>query len=437
MTYQTLVDEVLSDAFPEDIAPNLEPIYRKRVLDGLIQLQQRVTQLKLRQWTFYEYKSTLYRQGLTSISKPPGKVKNVCVFNSRTLSDIVYYDPGTKEDLDRFTAQRASYQTYPDAVPYPTTGYFTPSSVLDKGFRTMRGIYVIDRDEIFLLPHIDSYERVLVEWSGSRTTWNNSDLLDFGKYNRQVVSCLTHYVKREAARNEDRSQTDYAAQDLAWRDFSSSLIIDCKDDVEPELPLNDIGILPRTFITEVVPVTSLGATIDDTAYFNGLWMLCTDNNKLYEVGPLLVDGQVNSDVSGEGLDLTASEVTFEAIRADNIWVKASDDNFYKLTVNLVDSNPVHGYEQVGSTGAGERITDDVSTVYIDVLCPENSTYYRLRLALVNGVPTLVPGDAPDNVTYPPITDQQGIIGVLPMIDAVTGNVVYIRIKDGVVSVKDS
>ena len=439
MTYLELVNEVLADAFPEDIAPNLEPIYRKRVLDGLIELQHLVKELKVRQWTFFEHSGTYYRQGLTSITKPAGRVKNVCVFNSRTLRDVVYYTPATKEDIDRLIGVRAAHQLYPDAVPYPLTGYFEASSLLDRGYRANDGKYCIDRSEILISPAIESYERILVEWSGSKTSYTNADLVDFGKYERQVKAALILWLRKEAARFEERSQTDFLTMSKGWQDAVTTLIIDAKEDSEPELPMEDTHTITFGVTTsdEVVPVTSLGATITDPAWFNRLWMLCTDNNKLYNVGPLLVNGTVESDVTGTGLDTTAAEVTFEAIRADDIRVKASDDNFYKLTVRLENAAPVHGYESTPLDGSDQTVLDDISTIYVDVLCPDDNKYYRLRLALVDGEVVLVIGEAPDEVTYPPLTEQDDIIGVLRMRDAVTGQVIYIRVKDGQISLKDS
>lgn len=439
MTYKALVDEVLADAFPDDIAPNLEPIYRKRVLDGLIELQHMVKELRVRQWTVYPINGTLYRQGLSSIPKPAGRVRNLCVFNSRTLSDVVYYTPCTRQEFDVFIAKRAADQSYPEAPNYPSIGYFRPSALLDRGYRYSSGKYCIDQNEILVGPNIESYERILVEWSGSKTAYTNDDLVDFGKYERQVKAALIYWVKREAARFEERSQSDFSAMARGWKDAVTTLMIDCKEDSETEWSEENVTSLPVHIEvgTDTVPVTNIGATLTDPSFFNRLWMLCTDNNQLYNVGPLLVNGVVQSDVSGAGIPLSPAEVTFEAIRADNIWVKASDSNFYKLTVALVDGEPVHGYDPNGSPTAENQPLDDISTIYIDVFCPDDDKYYRLRLALVNGQVILVIGDAPEDVDYPPVTELDDIIGVLRMRDAITGQVVYIRVKDGQLSFKDS
>ena len=440
MTYLELVNEVLADAFPEDIAPNLDTIYRKRVLDGLIELQHLVKELRVRQWTFFEHGGTYYRQGMTSITKPAGQIKNVCVFNSRTLRDVIYYTPATRQDFDNLITFRAAQMDYPEDVPYPLTGYFEPTSSLDRGFRANEGKYCVDRNEILIAPAIESYERILVEWSGSKTSYTNDDLVDFGKYERQVKAALILWLRKEAARFEERSQSDFIAMSQGWRDAVSTLMIDAKEDTEIELPIEDnvhaltLGV---TTSEEVVPVTSIGATITDPVWLNRLWMLCVDNDKLYNLGALLVDGTIVTDVAGNGVDYSAAEVTFEAIRADDIRVKADDDSFYQLTITLDGETPVPGYVQTPLSGEDETVLDDISTIYVDVLCPDNNTYYRLRLALVDGVVTLVVGTAPDEVTYPPITEQDDIIGVLRMRDAVTGNVIYIRVKDGQISLKDS
>lgn len=438
MTYNDLITTVLGRSFPEGIAQNLRAVYEKRVLDGLIEAQRWVPYLQSRQQRLYPYASTLYRQGTTVICKPRGKVKRLYTFNSKTLKDIVYYDPCTREDIDRLTAQRARLQKYPNLTPYEF-GLFNADSSMDKGYRAERGLFCIDKDQIILLPHIDSNERVGVEYQGSKTAYDADDGFDYGKYQAQVETALENYLRMKSLGKDDRSTSDYAMMLNEWRESISGLQLDTKNDTEMELPIEDIGILPRIHMPASVFPWSLQCSYDPTdSFFSNLWVMCLDDNKFYNFGALLIDGEVVQMVEGSGSPGGKPEVTFETIRTASMNLMADDEKFYHLALTIVDGAANPGFDVGAIDSTDKTICDNTSCVNVDVLCTADNNYYRMNIVLQDGVPVIQITAAPAQSETPaPTPTVCSSTNAIVLKDSVTQKCVVIRVKNGVFSIADS
>ncbi len=440
MTYEEFINEIQGRAFPEGIAKNLRTLHGKRILDGLIELQRWVPYLKNRQYTLYSPASSLYRQGTTIIQKPAGKVKRVSTFVSKKLEGQIFYDPCTREDIDRLTAFRARLQRYPDSAAQEW-GMFTPDTTLDKGWRSERGLFCIDKDMIILLPHIEMKERIQVEWVGSKRVWDDSDTVDYGDYQVQVISALENYLRMEATGKDDRSGSDFALTRNSWSESVGGLQLDTKDDTEPELPMEDIGILPRTFLPiepELIP--NLGCNFDPSAaFFSSIWMLCLTNGKYYNLGALLFDEEVVESVSGNGLTGGASEATYETIRVNNLNLQADDDLYYRLAVHVVDDTPTWGFDGGPSDSDGKRICDGIACVNLDIKADENDDYYRLNLVIPEDgtEPVLRILAAPASSETPVLEpDTCTSHDVLVLRDQVTQKCMFVRLKNGQIAIND-
>jgi hypothetical protein len=438
VTYEELVDEVIERAFPEGYAANLRPLYEKRILDGLIEAQRWVPYLKQRQFKLYPYGGSYYKQGATVIRKPCGKVKRLSVFSSKTLKDQVFYDYCNREDIDRLLAQRARLVEYPDAVPQEF-GMFAPDSSLDKGWRAERGLFCIDKDQITILPHIESTERICVEYDGSKTSFEDDDVIDWEHYQPQVIAMLENWLRWKSVGKDDRSSSDYVVLEREWRESIFGLQKDTKDDTEAEIPVEDIGILPRTILPAPPEmVSALSCSYDPTnTFFPNLWVMCLGDSKYYSLGALLLDGAIVELIDGEGLGGGKPEVTYETIRVTNLHLQASNENFYQLQTTTVDDEPTHGFVQEPSEDVPKRLCSNVATINVDVLGTDGQTYYRLNLVLQDGVPILqisvAPEECDSEVTIPTACSKN----VLVLKDVVTQKCIYVRIKDGQISISDS
>lgn len=387
MTYAELIDEVIESAFPEGYADNLLALYRKRVLDGLIELQRAVPYLRRRQIKLYPVSSTYYKQGLSLLCRPPGKVRRLATFSSRTLKDIVYYDPCTREDVERLTQHRARVQQYPETAS-KEFGAYSPSSDLDKGYRAERGLFCIDRDQIIVFPHLESTERVMVEWEGSVTAYDDSDAVDFGKYEAQVLTALENYVRWKSLGKDDRSAGDYVLMEKEWVEAVRGLIIDTQDDTEAEITVSDIGSLSRTLMP-VAPdvVFGLGCDYDPSdAFFSNIWMFCEGDGKFYNLS-LLILNNTAVPIQGDEAEASAAESTYETITADKLSLKADNGKWYEYGPRTL------GGQVVGTTGSVSQstcnktlCTNDISCRYLKLKNPDDGLYYIYELQLLDGVP---------------------------------------------------
>ncbi len=439
MTYSEFIDEIIANAFPEGYAENLAAIYEKRILSGLIELQRWVPYLSQRQTQLYHFNSTSYRQGTTVICRPEGRVKRLATFASKTLKDIVYYDPCTREDIDRLTAQRARSVTYPNAVP-TEFGLFSATDDLDKNWRSERGLFCVDDDQIILLPHIESIERVMVEFTGSKTDYDDDDIIDYGKYQRQVTEALENYLLWKSMGKDDRSTQDYLLAEKEWNSSVAGLQLDTKSDTEAELPLDDVGILPRAWMP-VAPISSaLACNYDPTnAFFYSLWVMA-DNDKYYNLGALLLDGSVVEYVTGDGELGGKPEVTYETIRAAQLNLRAgteADDDFYKLVPRLVDGEPVHGFEGDAVDDSQASPCSGVACINVDVLSPDDQLYYRLNLLIVDGVPVVQASAAPAASESPVSVPVTCAYNEIILRDQVTQKCIHVRVENGNFSISDS
>lgn len=244
MTYEELTDEVIARTFPEGVAENLESIYRKRVLDGMIELQRWCPYFRSRQFTIVPFGVSLYRQGTSYISAPCGKVKRVASYTDDSMRDIVYYDPAERTDLDRWQQGTSRTRLYPEEDTV-SDGYYPATPDVDKGYRAERAIFVVDNRTIAICPHLESGETVLVEWDGIVRTFDDADAVDVGDFEAQVTDALSLYLRKESALREDRNSGDYIAIGTRWKQALAGLKLDTKELDEPETPLEDIGNLPR------------------------------------------------------------------------------------------------------------------------------------------------------------------------------------------------
>jgi len=462
-TFSELARTVLEQAFPEDIAPNLQTVYKKRLLDGLINIQRYVPQLQKRQYALYPFASTFYRQGMTVINKPAGRVRRLGAFCSRKLDDLVYYDACVREDIDRLTQQRARYQTYPDAVQeaFPV---FAASTETDKDWRAERGLFCIDDKSILVVPHIESNERLMVEWQGLKDEYEDTDAVDFAEYQSRALDVLVLYLQKEAALRDTRSTSDYVALTQRYREALADLKIDAKEDSEVEPTMEDIGILPRTILPTNTSY-SLGCNMTDGPYFNRLWLYCADNGLWYNFGALVIDGQVLPMNEGEGAAGGKPEATVETLRLPYFYSKANDDRYYKIGMQADPLQPTTSPEAgEGEESRCKSACNDFAALNLELL-GDDGNYYRINLRELDGVVVAqadaAPTDCPvveedavlemrDTITGKTvfITVEDGSfvvrdensyasVNAIKMTDAVTGGLVYLRIKDGQTSVSDS
>jgi hypothetical protein len=100
MTYEEFIDAVKSIIFPDREPSNLVAVHEKYILDGLIEVQKRIPQL--RSWNFdsLTFGDTFYQCRATVITKPNGPVIRLYTYTQDDHCDRVYYQPVSREHME-------------------------------------------------------------------------------------------------------------------------------------------------------------------------------------------------------------------------------------------------------------------------------------------------------------------------------------------------
>lgn len=404
MTFNELVIEAFNRAFPEGIAYELRDIHRKRAVDGLIALQHYVIELQDRHISLIGWSKTYYQQGATVVQKPPGRIRRVATFTSKTFNDFVWYDPTHRDMYDRLIQQRSRSVTYPNTVP-ALPGIFPSSDEQDKGYRSERGVFVIDRTMIKLLPHLESGEHVLIEWEGIQQNWLDDEELGFNHFDIQIPEIIGAHLARQHALLDTKIPSDAEAAKIVWQEALRRLGIQAKEQQEPEYVLVDLGNLPRACLPPPIVGGTIAECIDEAMpFFSGLWIYCPDDGLYYKFISLVLDEE---PVTGTGENVDGGEMkeaTFQTLRADRILNLSEDGEGYNPINIFIESGNL-GHESTDPAPAGSNlIHENVRIVNLDLRDAGSSTgYRRVTVRLVDGEPVLQVEEAPaGTVTLPQV-----------------------------------
>lgn len=420
MTFNELAIEAVIRAFPEGVANELKDIHRKRLRDGLIALQHYVPELNQRHHSLIGWSKTYYQQGASVVPKPPGIIKRVCTFTSKTFNDFVWYYPIYRPEFDRLIQQRARFSTYPNTVP-ALPGLFPSSSEQNKGYRAERGVFCIDGQAIKLIPHLESGEHVMIEWEGIQRVWGDDEPLGFNHLDVQIPEIMAAHLTRQSAMFDTKMPADAATALTAYQEALRRLAIDAKEEREPDEPVEDLGGLPRTCL----PVPIVGGTVpecfdESMPFFTGLYIYCPDDGLYYKFINLVLDEEV---VTGTGENVDGGEMkeaTFQTLRADRVLIESEDgEGFYPTNIFVGSGNL--GHESTDPAPAGSnKVLENVRIVNLDLKDASSSTgYRRVTVRLVDGEPTLQVNEAPEGTTTLPYLQC----------DIVEEEITYLKLKD--------
>lgn len=227
MTFEELIDEIKETTFPDREAANLVTVHDKYIIDGLIEVQKRVPQLRDRNFNLYDFDETFFRCRATVFDKPDGPVVRLYTWTQPDHCDAVHYQPTTREHIESLLrrSQACGYSADPEddsvMVGLPPEDYFNASPETDKGWRAATGHYGIIGDQVYVWPHIESYEHITVEWQGIKTQYDPDDLVAF---QRDVVAVIELWVKSQEALREDCDTKKYVAFQQAWQTAMAQLV---------------------------------------------------------------------------------------------------------------------------------------------------------------------------------------------------------------------
>lgn len=228
-TYADLKDDVKSSIWPNGPPENLVIAIDRMILQSVNWLQQNIECFKDEHLDVIPQCATYFHCGLTVIDKPDGVINKIFTVQNDGFCDPVTYDEVSKSELLNWSRWLMKLVTTPsDAALTVLAGGFAVAGVAtdDTSGRALFGKWSKDGNRILVSPWLQSYESVVVDWKGYKTTWNNTDVVpDAPDYKRAVKL----FVQREFARDFER---DAAFQQI------------CGDDLQGNPGRGIIGAIP-------------------------------------------------------------------------------------------------------------------------------------------------------------------------------------------------
>lgn len=230
MLFSELLTAVKAVVFPIGEPENLVAIHNSYVVDALNQIQQYVHCFRDNNVSVTAFGDTVYNCGLTVTDAPDGFIKRVYSLSSDNCCRVNFI----KSDLAtlRFKNQQHEIDfeenkrpTQPTAKPalsgtdlYPDA---SANSILGRG---ITGWYAIEGCRLYVFPHLESTEDLVVEWTGVKDDYAMADTIFDSS--TAVIRAVRLYLQRERARDleiDDSLLQKYSAGysdalgDLIWR----------------------------------------------------------------------------------------------------------------------------------------------------------------------------------------------------------------------------
>jgi hypothetical protein len=95
------------------------------------------------------------------------------------------------------------YQVGDDYISYPDYGclyYADSTGGTDRSNRPCNRVVAIHEGLLYVYPHLQSDELLVIEWKGIKRAWKDTDEVAF---DREIADALEHYIEAKVARRED------------------------------------------------------------------------------------------------------------------------------------------------------------------------------------------------------------------------------------------
>lgn len=180
MTFEQLVQQVMTDVWPLGPAENLVPSIRTYVVNALIEVQRAVECWQCRHVTVIAASNTVEKEGYTVITAPRGRIWRVgtAVLEAEGVQycSSIAYVPLKMEAIREFNARRCGRKC--PTEPQDAQGFAPVNAAGDAlGGRAVTGYFALEAESrrLHLCPPIQSNEVVWIEWDGIKREWSATD----------------------------------------------------------------------------------------------------------------------------------------------------------------------------------------------------------------------------------------------------------------------
>lgn len=106
-------------------------------------------------------------------------------------------------------------------------GYHFAQADTDRRTRSKAGLWAIERGKLYLVPWIQSTEKVVIKWDGIKREWNDDDPIDSDPL---LLQAVTEWVRADHAKNFERDYEAAAAALGAYTDARSRMAYECREE---------------------------------------------------------------------------------------------------------------------------------------------------------------------------------------------------------------
>lgn len=228
-TFELFASNVSRTIFPEGEAENLVANHRKYITDALIDLQQKVPCLRTQHRERRSMADTFTECSASVLSAPRGFIAKIYAITQDNCCAKRFFQPIDWDEMEQILTDNRNcgsrieptYYYYSDAygyTDYPDYGclyYGDSSGATDLSARPSTSYSAIKDGLLYLFPHLQSNEVLVVEWDGIKRSWKDTDEV---LYDREVQDAVEHFLDRRAATRED---CDLQRVQLAQADYDT------------------------------------------------------------------------------------------------------------------------------------------------------------------------------------------------------------------------
>lgn len=257
MTFLEFYSAIAEHVFPEGEADNLVLRHKNSVRDAIIDLQMKVPCLRGDNVEHVGQCATEFRCGASVFDTVDGNIEEVYTLKLDDGCDRVDYTYVTWEQMQGLVHKYKCcipntggtspyYQGISCGNPYgPAPGqpeYAIGSASTDKGFRAMHGTYwTVHRGQIWMFPSLESTEQAVVEWTGTRRTWQDSTTIPETMVDpsvstepaRDIANAVEYYLQADVDRLETKDLQSMQIHQRAYNDAVANLIWECRKKNSP------------------------------------------------------------------------------------------------------------------------------------------------------------------------------------------------------------
>lgn len=341
-TFLNLKDEIKALIWPNGVPENHVGVVDAYFVQAMNFIQQNVDCLRDEHVDITPQCGTYFRCGTSAMDRPDGVIKRLFTVLDENHCDPVTYRQVEMDELKCWSRCFARLVTAPantgmEALPF---GFKFPDASTDSEWgRAMVGLWAIEGEKIFIAPWLQTNERVVVEWSGSKTTWADTDLV---QESADIKRAVKLFVQKEYIRDMDCDQVRY--QTFHAEFFGSAGII---------------GALPhlRWECREKIKLRSRPYCPDEARILEFNYVKPTTLSKDLDPTPVVVLGLIG-DYGFAGTPALDVATLVKSWEPDHI-ITLGGNNYGDLT---------HGF------GHADTIDQNVGQHYHDYIFPYNGSY---------------------------------------------------------------